>query len=383
MPRPVLLMISSMRGGGSERQTLMLLRHLDRSRFTPHLYLTERDGDLLAEVPDDVVIHCYGDTAQKSSGLYFPGRELRRQIRHVRQVLAHAAIEVVYDRTFHMTMIAGPAALDLGIPRVSTIVSPPHHALPHVEKRFVRLKKMRLAKAYRSAKCVLAVSHQAAKSAEEYYGLARDCVGVIANPVDSDSLRRLAQADAPLRDDRPTIVCVGRMTEEKGQRDLMTAVAMTEPDWPSGLPTMKVWMIGDGPQHSDLVRRWESSPHRHDVEFLGALSNPAPAIARADALVLPSHFEGMPNVVLEAMALGTPVIATRAGGTVELQHDEPTILWAQVANAKSLAEAILQFVVDRPAAAKRAEAATRMISQCHDVRRTTRAIEERLLAACV
>ncbi len=65
------------------------------------------------------------------------------------------------------------------------------------------------------------------------------------------------------------------------------------------------------------------------LEFLGTQHNPLPYVAAADALVLPSHFEGMPNVVLEAMALGTPVIATRAGGTVELEREKPTILWAQ------------------------------------------------------
>ena len=51
MPKRVLLMISSMRGGGSEQQTLLLLRHLDRAQFEPHLYVTQRAGDLLARIP--------------------------------------------------------------------------------------------------------------------------------------------------------------------------------------------------------------------------------------------------------------------------------------------------------------------------------------------
>ena len=71
-------MISSMRGGGSEQQTLLLLRHLDRSLLTPHLYLTEKTGGLMARVPDDVTIHCFGD-ADTRGGLYFPGRVMRRQ----------------------------------------------------------------------------------------------------------------------------------------------------------------------------------------------------------------------------------------------------------------------------------------------------------------
>ena len=61
MTRRVLLMISSMRGGGSEQQTLLLLKHLDRSRFAPHLYLLNRDGELLDAVPNDVCIHAFDD----------------------------------------------------------------------------------------------------------------------------------------------------------------------------------------------------------------------------------------------------------------------------------------------------------------------------------
>ena len=63
MRRNVLLMISSMRGGGSEKQTLLLLRHLDPTRFRPHLYLTERAGELLDRVPDNIPVHAYCDDA--------------------------------------------------------------------------------------------------------------------------------------------------------------------------------------------------------------------------------------------------------------------------------------------------------------------------------
>lgn len=377
MRKPVLLMISSMRGGGSERQTLLLLKHLDRSRFTPHLYLTERAGDLLPQVPDDVVIHAFEDAATRP-GIYYPGRVLSHQVLHLRELIKRESIAVIYDRTFQMTMIAGPAAKPLGLPRVSTIVSPPHHALPLVENRFVWLKRRRLAKAYRQSRSVVAVSHQAARSAEEYYQLAKDSLQVIANPVDVESVRAAAKQNAPLRDERVTIVCVGRMTEEKGHHDLLSAITLSESRWPKHLAPLNFWLIGDGPLRGELEREWKSIRCRHGVEFLGVQANTAPAIAAADALVLPSHFEGMPNVVLEAMALGTPVIATRAGGTVELERDEATILWAEPQQPNTLADAIIQFATDRESASIRAQAATRLVHQHHDVRKTTLAIERLL-----
>lgn len=378
MPRRVLLMISSMRGGGSERQTLLLLRHLDRGKFSPELYVTERAGDLMPEIPSDVVVHSYEDAAQLV-GPNYPGRILRHQIRYVRELLVAREIDVIYDRTFHMTMIAGPAAQRVGVPRVSTIVSPPEYAVPAVEKRFVWLKRLRLARAYRQSTAVIAVSRQAALSAENYYGLPSGSVAVIHNPIDVEHLRHDAGGEpACKKDDRFTIVCVGRMTEEKGHHDLVSAIELSESMWSEDLPDLRVVMIGGGPLCDELQARVRGALKRHQIQFLGAQSSAAPMIASADALVLPSHFEGMPNVVLEAMALGTPVVATRSGGTVELEGDQPTILWAQPENPPSLAEALSNLVSDRESAQRRAAAAGQWIQQHHDVRQTTRRIEDLL-----
>ena len=374
-------MISSMRGGGSEQQTLLLLQHLDRSRFVPQLYLTDRAGDLLPQVPSDVVVHAYSD-APFQPRFYFPGQALRRQTKLLEQLLQGEAIEVIYDRTFHMTMLAGTAGHELKIPRVSTIVSPPELALPMVEKRFVGLKRRRLARDYRRSQRVLAVSQQAADSAERYYGLPSGSTDVLRNPVDRRRIMELSQQTVPSRDDRLTLVCVGRMTEEKGHRDLLAALKIAQSKWPPAVRGLRVWLIGDGPLRAELERECAQSNLLEEVEFMGRQSNPAPFIKAADALVLPSHFEGMPNVVLEAMSLETPVIATRAGGTVELQRDAPTILWAQPGMPQSLADAMLQFASNRDAARTRALTAKALIREHHDLERCVARIENYLLQAC-
>ncbi|WP_442507954.1 glycosyltransferase [Novipirellula sp. SH528] len=375
MRKRVLLMISSMRGGGSERQTLLLLRHLDRARFEPHLYVIERAGDLMSEVPDDVPVHSFADH-QRPNQLYFPGRILRQQIADLRDRIVEEKIAVVYDRTFAMSLIAAPACQRLGIPRISTIVSPPERALPLVEKRFVRWKRWRLATAYRQARTVVAVSKIAARSAEKYYKLFPDSVTVIPNPVDRDDLLLKSVAAPPRDPDHVTMVCVGRMTSEKGHADLIRAVAFAEADWPAEVPPLKLIMVGDGPLRSQLQQLAAEQLKRHTIEFVGVDANPAPHIAAADAMVLPSLFEGMPNVVLEAMALGTPVIATRAGGTIELMDQEPTMLLADPGEPLSLASAIREFVSDRDAAILRADAALRYVRDFHDVNQTTRRIED-------
>lgn len=376
-PRKVMLMISSLRGGGSEQQTVLLLKHLDRTRFTPHLYVLDRDGDLASKVPDDVPVHSYQDVP-RVGGVYFPGKVLRHQIAHVRETLVRQSIDVVYDRTFHMTMIAGPACKSVGVPHVSTIVSPPELAVPMVESRFVWLKRRRLAAAYRDAFRVVAVSRQAAQSAQRYYRLTKQLIEVIPNPVDvAASAGERAAGD----DNDFLLVCVGRMTTEKGHVDLVDAMIELETTWPSTFPFLRLRLIGDGPLRNELQAKWESQPRRHAIEFVGRLANPIDKIRAADALVLPSHFEGMPNVVLEAMAVGTPVIATRAGGTIELEHDEPTIAWADPRSPSSLAAAIIGHASDCSGATARAQSARRMIQTHHDVQTATRKIEMLLGAA--
>lgn len=372
MQRRVLFMISSMRGGGSEQQTLLLLKHLDRSTFQPHLFLLERDGDWLSQIPDDVAVHSYVGGSGK--GLYFPGKALRDQSKWLVRLLQRESIDVVYDRTFHMTMMAGPACRSLGLPRVSTIVSPPDQALPLVETRFVELKRRRLAKAYHQSKAVVAVSHAAAESARSYYGLAKDHVLVIHNGVDFDAITQASSQQTVPRDEKLTLACIGRMTEEKGQLDLIHALAVL----PAEQAPIRLRMIGDGPLRASLQRRATESCGHHEVEFIGAVENPAPFIAASDALVLPSRFEGMPNVVLEAMALGCPVIATRAGGTVDLERSQPTVLWCEPGDPNSIASAIETFASDRESARQRAAAARQLVIDHHDAKKVTRKIEKLL-----
>ena len=376
--RRVLVMISSLRGGGSEKQTLLFLRHLDRALFEPQLYVLDREGELRSEVPADVMVHCFGDS-RPSHRFNFPGRIHRDQVRHLAALLRQESIDVVYDRTFHMAMIASPACVRDSIPRVSTIVSPPDLALPLVESRFVRLKRHRLATAYRRSRAVVAVSRCAAASAQSFYRLPADRVQVIPNPIDVQRTLDLAAQTEVDRDDRLTLVSVGRMSPEKGHEDLINALLVAERSWPASAGAIRLWVIGDGELRGRLQTLAGQLSGKHQVEFIGACQNPAPYIAAADALVLPSRFEGMPNVVLEAMALQTPVIATRCGGTVELEREASTILWCEPGEPQSIADAIAEFSNDPPAANRRVIAARQMIADHHQAAATVRRIESLLL----
>lgn len=384
-----------MRGGGSERQVALLANHLPRDQFDVHLYLTHRAGELLAELPLDVTLHSPAEVPTSSVRKIldrFPGAILRRQAVAFADVVRRERIDVVYDRAFHNTLIAGhPAIQNRHIRRVSTIVSPPRDALPMVEKRFVNAKRRRLANAYRRSAHVVAVSQAAADSAADYYGLPQNRIVVIRNPVDIESVRRVAGWAGPRSEkteaDPLQMVCVGRMTPEKGQSDLIAAMSRLPGWWPPSLPRVSLRMIGDGPDRVRLERQWAAIVEStggcdgHTVEFCGTITPALAEIARADALVLPSHFEGLPNVVLEAFALQVPVIATASGGTTELQADpqHPTCFWAAASNPDSLASALRSLAENSRQRAVHVQAADRLVQQRHALATSINPLSELLL----
>lgn len=107
---------------------------------------------------------------------------------------------------------------------------------------------------------------------------------------------------------------VGRLSPEKGHADLFRAV----PELRKTIPNLQVWILGEGQEKESLVRLAGTLGIADAVQFHGFKKEIVPWIQGMDILVQPSHTEGMPNSVLEAMALGTPVIASEVGGLPEM-----------------------------------------------------------------
>ena len=142
----------------------------------------------------------------------------------------------------------------------------------------------------------------------------------------------------------PTIVCVGRLSPEKGQTGLLRAFARLRPNHPG----LRLRLVGDGPDRDALERLSEDLGVNDSVTFAGRLPEPDALveIARADLLVLPSFMEGLPIVLMEAMALGVPVIASRVAGIPELVTDGKTGLLFAPSDWDELAQCIARLLSD-------------------------------------
>jgi glycosyltransferase involved in cell wall biosynthesis len=169
---------------------------------------------------------------------------------------------------------------------------------------------------------------------------------IIHNPVDIERVRRLATEAKSTGNARPKsstdvaphLVAAGRLTHQKGFDLLIEALALCNGSRP------RLTLLGEGPLRPELERLAQQSGVADRVRFVGFQKNPYPFFAQADAFVLSSRYEGFPNVVLEALACGTPVIATPApGGVAEIAELAGGVLLASAVDAESLSVAIKRF----------------------------------------
>ena len=162
---------------------------------------------------------------------------------------------------------------------------------------------------HRVADGIVAVSNGVADDLSATAGIARRRITTIYNPVIGPGFQERAAPPPETRwlgdRSRPTLVFAGRLTEQKDPRTLLEAFALLLPFVPA-----RLLILGDGPLRAELEETARELGLSGSVSFAGFQSNPLPWISQASALVLSSRYEGLGNVIVEALALGTPVVAT-------------------------------------------------------------------------
>jgi glycosyltransferase involved in cell wall biosynthesis len=159
---------------------------------------------------------------------------------------------------------------------------------------------------------VVASSERMAAELVGDYRVRRDRLLVLPNPIDQARIRARAGRPLAMPRCRRLFVASGRLVAQKGFDRLINI-------WPRTSNDDVLVLLGDGPERSRLEQQAKRLGLGQRVRFQGWDDNPWAWYARADAVLVPSRFEGMPNAALEALACGTPVIATpESGGLTDL-----------------------------------------------------------------
>jgi glycogen(starch) synthase len=152
---------------------------------------------------------------------------------------------------------------------------------------------------------------------------------------------------------RPRVLFVGRLAPQKGVHTLVAAAGLLED------PSVRVLLVGDGPERKALEREAERIDAGDRLRFLGFFAHerlPA-AMAHADVLVLPSLYEELGTVLLEAMWAGLPIVASRTGGIPDVIEDGVNGLLVPPGDPEALARAIDRLLADRALAYRLSEGA--------------------------
>lgn len=390
MPRiRVAFSIGAMHGGGSERQLALLLRHLDRTRFQPFLYLVYRSGPLLELVPNDVPITSFEERVT-ASRIYLPGLMHARRVRDFSRFLQEIQADVSYDRTFLMTLISAAGAQRVGVPNVSTIVTDPEIGFAPVAGRFQWFKRRILRRLYNHSTQVLAVSDGARESAKRFYGIRDEKIATLNNGVDVDLI--LEQAGRRIQDDwwtKPArsattrvfrIVTAGRLNHEKGFHLLVNAVNQLRRNCPN--IEFRTAILGEGDHRTALEQQVRSLDLTTAVHLPGFRPEAAAWFRSADVFVLPSLMEGMPNVLLEAMACGTPVVSSNChSGPAEILENGRLGELVAVNDEAAILDGVQRILNDPDQAKSRAILATEVIQSSWSIQSAARRLESILESA--
>jgi len=307
-PRKIALFLPSLEGGGAERVMVTLANGFAGHGLSVDLVLGQARGPYLAEVSRDVRVVDLG-VSRVLAGL--PG--LHRYLRRERPGALLATLP-------HCNLVATAAK------RLAR--SPVHLVLREASVPGVRDANARglrdswmprlMAWFYPMADAVVAVSGGVADELAQISGVPRQNIQVIFNPVVTRALASLA--GEPLRHPwftpgaPPVVLGVGRLVELKGFQDLIQAHALLRSN-----RDVRLVILGEGPKRGELENMVRALGLQDSVSLPGFASNPCQYMQAAGVFVLPSHRDGLPGSLIQAMACGARVVSTDCpGGSAEI-----------------------------------------------------------------
>jgi glycosyltransferase involved in cell wall biosynthesis len=333
MPARVMYVVDHLQVGGAQTHLAQLLGRLDRRRFRPMICALKPHGDLrgvFEALGVPVFDGHLGSTLYGWGGL--------QVVRRLTALLRSERIDIAHSYLFHpnvLTPIAGRLA------RVPVTIAS-KRSLDRYPHRVPRLA-CRLGNALADRITVNAEAVASFVATEE--GCRRDKMVLIPNGVNEAALTVLGdglgkRSELGISAQTPIVGAVSRLAWKKGLRHLLATV----PRLLEVLADLRVIIVGDGPLRPELAAQASALGVEKHVVFLGSRSDALELLSTFDVFVLPSEIEGMSNALLEAMAVGRPVVATDVGGNPEVVVDGETGFVVPPADPDRLAAAIVKLL---------------------------------------
>lgn len=342
--RTVALCITELDVGGAERCLVDLAVRLDRNRFEPVVYCLgpRPEVEEASCVPPleqaGVEVRCLGATRK---------REFLGVVKQLRQLWRARRPAVVQAFLFHANLASRLAARREGIRPVLSGIR-----VAEREQRW-HLWTDRLTSRWVSR--YVCVSQSVAQFSVREGGLPADKMAVIPNGIEVKHYPAEKPADLGafgIAPGRRVVTYVGRLERQKGLRWLLE----TAPQWLGRLPDCELLLVGKGSEQAELQRLAVATGLGDRVHLAGWRSDVPALLAASHLLVLPSRWEGMPNVVLQAMASRLPLVATDVEGVRELLGPEAEPQTVPYGDSARLSQRILDLLNNPEQAAQQTAA---------------------------
>jgi glycosyltransferase involved in cell wall biosynthesis len=328
----IAFVITELEVGGAEKCLANLAVSLDPTRFQPTVIA------LAKPPPNDLLVR---KLEARNVPVHFLNLLHWRQswagLQRLTFFLREQKPKIVQTFLFHANVLGAMAAARANIANVFA-------GARVAEPRWIRLAIERWALARSAA--IICVSDAVADHYERH-GFPREKLKTIPNGIDVDAWRDAPAArldsfqTAP---ERRIILFVGRLDRQKGVDVLLKAMPAVFAE----LPDVDLFLVGDGPERSSLTHLASTAKAlRGRVHFTGWQDNIAQIMKASQVVVLPSRWEGMPNVVLEAMAAGLPVVASQTHGVRELLGTNADEQSCPPGDARELSSKLVAILQDR------------------------------------
>ena len=317
------LMTNTLETGGSERQFVRMARALDRKEFAVELGCANRRGALSREV---------GEIAEfRLGGSLYGVQSLRSRMALCRRLRAHR-VAVAHSFDFYTNLILIPAARMAGVPAVIG-------SQRQIGDLLTPLQTAAQGTAFRLCDRIVCNSHRAADRLLDG-GIAGEKLVVIPNALPKEAFEKAV----PVLPRKPGVLRVGMIGRMNGPVKNYPLFLRAANRLADDFPAVEFLLVGDGFLRPSLEKLVAELGLEDRVRFLGERHDIPSALAAMDVSVVPSASESLSNVILESMAAGVAVVATRVGGTPDAVQEGETGLLALPDDTESLASAISTFL---------------------------------------
>jgi len=358
----VMLVSGTLGRGGAQRQSSYLVKLLDEEKFEPVLCLFRKTGSYLEDIPRNTPIYDLGARGRFNTP---------RLVWRLRKVIQKERPDIVFSMLWRSNLISFLADKAIRGIQPRLVLSIRNDLRAYSKFALLTIKYI-----YSWADIVVVNSEGVGEEVIENTAIPSSSIRVIPNGVDITYVKALAAA--PVRHDWfgkgvPVLISVASLNRKKGYPYLIKAFNLVNKAIPCYL-----LILGDGPERRSLEKLAFDLGIRKRVAFLGFQSNPFKYMARATLFVLASLWEGLPNVVLEAMSIGTPVVATEVpcGGTAEIIEDGVNGFLVPVADPETLAGKIVELLKRPELRGKFSEEGMKTVGEKFSVENMVREFEQ-------